>query len=196
MKYGNLNLGQIEALVNKVGGMQSVKRILSGFVNISTTLNAKPWITINLGNLKSSQRMFEALESAGYNQHEIKHFGTFDKYIDESDFEQESREVSLVVIDTDELSPGLGDTDSIYSAAKELGLDFCPIETAAQVLLQHPFSLDEFKTHQLQFASDPNKHDSEGIRIREEDGKNYLDRFTNTHTRPRNGEKFVFVLRK
>lgn len=29
-KYRTLNLGQIEALVNKVGGMQGVERILSG----------------------------------------------------------------------------------------------------------------------------------------------------------------------
>jgi hypothetical protein len=30
MKYGNLTLGQVEALVNKVGGMSAVERILQG----------------------------------------------------------------------------------------------------------------------------------------------------------------------
>ncbi|HRY62722.1 MAG TPA: hypothetical protein P5056_03055 [Candidatus Paceibacterota bacterium] len=30
MKYGNLTLGQIEALVNKLGGMEEVRKILSG----------------------------------------------------------------------------------------------------------------------------------------------------------------------
>ncbi|MFA5935146.1 MAG: hypothetical protein WC827_04665 [Candidatus Paceibacterota bacterium] len=36
MKYGELNLGQIEALVNKLGGMDAVRNILSGVVEITT----------------------------------------------------------------------------------------------------------------------------------------------------------------
>ena len=30
MKYGELTLGQVEAVVNKLGGMEGVKRFLSG----------------------------------------------------------------------------------------------------------------------------------------------------------------------
>ena len=30
MKYGDLNLGQMEAIVNKLGGMDGVRRFLSG----------------------------------------------------------------------------------------------------------------------------------------------------------------------
>ena len=30
MKYGKLTLGQVEAVVNKLGGMEGVKRFLSG----------------------------------------------------------------------------------------------------------------------------------------------------------------------
>jgi len=30
MKYGRLSLGQIEALVNKIGGMEAVEKILRG----------------------------------------------------------------------------------------------------------------------------------------------------------------------
>lgn len=35
MKYGNLNLGQIEALVNKLGGMDVVDNILRGVVGVT-----------------------------------------------------------------------------------------------------------------------------------------------------------------
>lgn len=34
MKYGDLNLGQVEALVNKLGGMDGVKRVLAGTVEV------------------------------------------------------------------------------------------------------------------------------------------------------------------
>lgn len=34
MKYGELNLGQVEAIVNKLGGMEGVKRFLAGFAEI------------------------------------------------------------------------------------------------------------------------------------------------------------------
>lgn len=35
MKYGTLNLGQIEAVVNKLGGMEGVERLLRGEVTVS-----------------------------------------------------------------------------------------------------------------------------------------------------------------
>ena len=34
MKYGELNLGQIEAIVNKLGGMEGVQRFLSGHADV------------------------------------------------------------------------------------------------------------------------------------------------------------------
>lgn len=49
IKYGNLNLGQIEALVNKCGGMEGVQRLLSGTAEVVVTkhvidLNADPFV--------------------------------------------------------------------------------------------------------------------------------------------------------
>ena len=37
MKYGELNLGQIEAIVNKLGGMEGVQRFLSGLSQVVIT---------------------------------------------------------------------------------------------------------------------------------------------------------------
>ena len=34
MKYGELNLGQVEAIVNKLGGMEGVKRFLAGNIEV------------------------------------------------------------------------------------------------------------------------------------------------------------------
>lgn len=41
MKYGKLDLGQIEAIVNKLGGMDGVKRFLSGELVIQVKESAK-----------------------------------------------------------------------------------------------------------------------------------------------------------
>ena len=41
MKYGELSLGQIEAMVNKLGGMEGVKRFLAGEIAISES--ARSW---------------------------------------------------------------------------------------------------------------------------------------------------------
>lgn len=53
MKYGELNLGQVEAIVNKLGGMNGVQRFLSGELvvegNLVTSTNPTYPITINYG---------------------------------------------------------------------------------------------------------------------------------------------------
>lgn len=48
MKYGNLNLGQIEALVNKLGGMESVERVLRDevIIRLTPTLNEKEYTVV------------------------------------------------------------------------------------------------------------------------------------------------------
>ena len=35
MKYGELNLGQVEAIVNKLGGMDGAQRFLRGEITVS-----------------------------------------------------------------------------------------------------------------------------------------------------------------
>ena len=39
MKYGELNLGQIEAIVNKIGGMEGVEALLRGELVVTSTEN-------------------------------------------------------------------------------------------------------------------------------------------------------------
>ena len=51
MKYGNLNLGQIEAIVNKLGGMENVERLLRDeviIIHLTSTLGEKEYqVTID-----------------------------------------------------------------------------------------------------------------------------------------------------
>lgn len=58
MKYGNLNLGQIEALVNKLGGMEAVERILREEVKISLT--GEDQFTITIDYTRSLEDMIAA----------------------------------------------------------------------------------------------------------------------------------------
>ena len=50
MKYGNLNLGQIEVIVNKLGGMENVERLLRDevIIRLTSTLDEKEYqVTID-----------------------------------------------------------------------------------------------------------------------------------------------------
>jgi hypothetical protein len=67
MKYGELTLGQVEALVNKLGGMEGVQRFLSGELLVSATAKVwKTWKTIQLGtSLQTADDFRKAVKSAG-----------------------------------------------------------------------------------------------------------------------------------
>lgn len=52
MKYGELNLGQVEAIVNKLGGMDGVKRFLSGEVLVRATNLLKQVAKASVSDIK------------------------------------------------------------------------------------------------------------------------------------------------
>ncbi len=67
MKYGEINLGQVEAIINKLGGEQDALRFLRGELVVST---AKPiempvWKTVKLGTCKTPRAYRKALKKAG-----------------------------------------------------------------------------------------------------------------------------------
>ncbi len=71
MKYGTLNLGQIEAIVNKLGGMEGVERLLRGEVTVSEP--ARRWREENgvirfsvVTNGKTGEEWIEHLEGKKY----------------------------------------------------------------------------------------------------------------------------------
>lgn len=195
MKYNKLNLGQIEALINKIGGSEGVSKILSGRVGI---VPLKPWQTVKLGIFQSEDALRKALDDAGSDGGYEDGSGKSSRALNNIEISR-PQTVDLVIVGVEDLGLSSNPTmEEIYSTAKELGLDYCPDETAAQVLLQCKFNLKTaINDHQLQFAMDPSKRNGNGFRINERDGKNYLNRYSNSRYYQRSGyEKFVFVLRK
>jgi len=64
MKYGELNLGQVEAIVNKLGGMEGVQRFLSDeFVVKMVEQSFTIWKTITLGAYQSLSEDRKALKA-------------------------------------------------------------------------------------------------------------------------------------
>jgi hypothetical protein len=67
MKYGDLTLGQIEALVNKLGGTQNVRDILSGkkHVTLMPIRDLQIWNTVSLPDGTERDLVIVSLEQLG-----------------------------------------------------------------------------------------------------------------------------------
>ncbi len=152
MKYGELTLGQVEALVNKLGGMEGVQRFLSGELLVSATAKVwKTWKTIQLGTgLQTADDFRKAVKSAGMKigdwANDILGKPAFTATTIET-------EVELVVASVAELGFKDGATrKDIYVRAQELGLDLCPPEVGPQLRLQYT---DQPKGEWLVIAMEP-----------------------------------------
>lgn len=137
MKYNELNLGQIEALVNKLGGMDDVQRFLSGELIVSAATKVwKTWKKIKLGTgLKDADDFRKALKKADCN---IGDWGNDILGKPAFTVSPKETEVELVVVSVAELGFKDGATRAdIYKRANELGLDLCPNEVGPQLRLQY-----------------------------------------------------------
>jgi hypothetical protein len=138
MKYNELNLGQIEAVVNKLGGMEGVRRFLSGELAVAVKeveCQLKVWKTIKLGIGKTADDFRKALKGNGFNigdwANDILGKPAFMVATEET-------EVGLVKIAVAELGFKKGARrDQIYERAKELGLELCSPEAGPQLRLQY-----------------------------------------------------------
>lgn len=134
MKYGKLTMGQVEAIVNKLGGMDGVKRLLSGELAISARCKFGVWKTIKLGGLETADDFRRAL-SDGFQ------FGEWvNDILGKPVFAAatEEAEVDLVWVAVFQLGFKEGALyDQIYKRAEELGLELCPPEVGLQLRLQY-----------------------------------------------------------
>jgi hypothetical protein len=128
MKYNRLNLGQIEALLNKVGGTTGLNRILSGRTVTRDILanesNFTVWKTLRIESLINPK---------------VKITPTAQNMMSQKGFRTIScpQDMDLVLVSTDEL----GVTEEYNSSdvcvrAKELGLEPCPPELGTQLVIQ------------------------------------------------------------
>ena len=137
MKYGELNLGQVEAVVNKLGGMEGVKRFLSCETVIQVAEHKfKTWKTIKLGTgLKTADDFCKTLKDNGFNisgwANDILRKPAFTVAAEET-------EVELVKVTVAELGFKRGARhEQTYERAKEFGLELCPPEVGPQLRLQY-----------------------------------------------------------
>lgn len=136
MKYGELNLGQMEAVVNKLGGMDGVKRLLSGELVVKMAERSFAiaiWKTITLGVHQSSSEYRKALQINGYR------IGDYaDHILNKVKVSETETQLDLVVKTVAEL--GFKDgarRDTIYTRAIEFGLELCPAEVGPALRLAY-----------------------------------------------------------
>jgi len=137
MKYGEITFGQMEAIVNKLGGMDGVQRFLSDELVVSTSAKVwKTWRTVKLGTgLKIANDFRKAIKQSGM---EISEWGN--DLLGKSAFTVSSEEVEVELINVSVAELGFkykATYKDICVRARELGLDLCPNEVGPQLRLQY-----------------------------------------------------------
>ena len=179
MKYGDVTFGQMEAVLNKLGGEDGVSRFLAGelVVKVAEKVFA-PWMTIKLGTgLKDADAIRKAIADEGGRisdwANDILGQPAFTVATEET-------EVELVVVSVAELGFKDGAKYSdICERAKQLGLALCPPEVGPQLRLQYK---DQPKGEWLRIAMEPItvsggnlevflvEHDDDGLWLYSDDG--------------------------
>ncbi len=134
MKYGDITFGQMEAIINKLGGMDGVKRLLSGELVVKMVGRSFAiWQTITIGINKSPSAYREALKANGY------HIGDYaDQILKRMKVSETEVQIDLVVMTVAELGfKGGVRRDAIYARAIELGLELCPAEVGPALRLAY-----------------------------------------------------------
>ena len=137
MKYNDWTLGQVEAVFNKLGGDDGVRRFLAGELVVKPVdRNWLTWKTIKLGTgIKDANGFRQAIKNA-----EMRISDWANDIIGKPEFVviAGEMEVDLVKVTVGEL--GFKDgarRDQIYDRVKELGLEICPPEVGPQLRLQY-----------------------------------------------------------
>lgn len=161
MKYNDFTLGQIEAVLNKLGGIEGVMDFLSGKTIVKVPSDEKTlfnvWKTIKLGNYKNADEFRKALKKNGF-----KTGDWANEILDKPAFTVAGaeEEIQLVNVSVADLGFKNGATyKGICAKAKELGLELCPNEVGPQLRLQYK---DQPKGEYLRIAMEPIT-DSDGI---------------------------------
>ena len=148
MKYNKLDLGTIEAMVNKLGGMKGVNKFLSNkiqVVEISEKIYFKIWKKINVGTYQNLEELYKALTTFpskvvsnmihhGYGMNEIL-------YKISPALSLKKKEKKLVNVSPLELGVKKGffvqaTLGDVCARAQKNGLTLCSEELAFQLALQ------------------------------------------------------------
>ena len=166
----------MEAVVNKLGGMEGVQRFLSGELIVSAATKVwKTFMKLKLGTgVKDADGFRKALKQADCN---IGDWGN--DILGKPAFKvaEAETEVELVVVSVGEFGFKDGATRAaIYKRANELGLDLCPNEVGPQLRLQYK---DQPKGERLLIAMEPIAASVGHIEVfcisRHDDGERWLN---------------------
>ena len=145
MKYGTINLGQIEAAINKLGGQENFERLLTcNSVNVTFSDGTaevvacdpitSTWKTITIGNI-SRDKFTPTLKERGMN---FRNWSADMMKQDAFVVAQKEEQIDLVNVSVAELGFDRATRyDAICQRAKERGLDLCPPEVGPQLRLQY-----------------------------------------------------------
>ncbi len=149
MKYPKLNLGQMEAMVNKLGGMAGVSHFLSGASSVITTTSLykkfTTWKTVEIGKY-SEEEYYEMLKNVCSGKNSVTA-----KSLSHIIFlASKHKNVDLALVSNIDLGFNSSTTQKeIYERALSLGLKFCGIEIALALRLQY---LDQPKNETIRMA--------------------------------------------
>ena len=149
MKYNEMTWGQMEAVINKLGGYDAVMKFLRGeFVVKMIERSFAIWKAIILGFHQSPSAYCKALKANGCRIGEYA-----DQILDKIRVSETEVQLDLVVKTVAEL--GFKDgacRDAIYARAIELGLELCPAEVGPALRLAY---LDQPYGEWLRIAMEP-----------------------------------------
>lgn len=139
MKYGELNLGQIEAIVNKLGGMYGVTRFLAGVLEVKE-VEYKVWRTIKRDpKLNSAEAFLSALAEKG-----CKASDWAKDILGKPDFVKSLKEpeqkYNLFVLTTAQLTGKentISTTEEIFAGIERLDFQLCPVWVGPQLRLDY-----------------------------------------------------------
>jgi hypothetical protein len=135
MKYAKLDLGTIEAVINKLGGMEGVERFLRDELVVKMPERVwKTWKTVKIGTFKNVDEIRQALKAGGHFIGDWANDILGKPAFKVSETEQD---VELVNVSVEELGFKQGACYAdICKRALELGLDLCLAEVGPQLRLQ------------------------------------------------------------
>jgi len=139
MKYGEITLGQVEAIINKLGGMKGVKLFLSGELVIKKIERKfKIWKKVKFDtNLKTITDFLCALRNDKFR---ITDFASTMIRGFNLTKNPKKIEINLIKVTVGELGlkkHTVYSYDEVYKKAKEFGLELCPPEVGPQLRLQY-----------------------------------------------------------
>lgn len=138
VKYNEMTWGRMEAIINKLGGMEGVKRFLSGETDVSVAERRafETWKTITVGSGPKTADVFrKAIKKAG---NKISDWGN--DILGQKAFTVASEETTIDLVKV--TARDLGFTQNvtrreIYAKAIEMGLEILPAEVGPALRLAY-----------------------------------------------------------